>query len=149
MKMRSCFVSNSSSSCFIVDSSSVGWVKQKIIETVASFLDDKEGQDTERHINEVKTVLDRDFNIFQLDRRMPKKELSRLMCWTNPSNYVNENDWGKVMVVDQDENTLDWTFGDDGKGNSASSAVMDAFGKWFLRLEPDSRSWQDVMSDDD
>ena len=113
MKIRSCFVSNSSASCFIVDSRSVGWVKAAMIES---------------------------FAVFQLDRSMPKNELRRLMCWAKIEDYVNESDWGKVMVVDQDENSLQRMFGYDKSLCTAEDAVCRTFDVWPIHLEPDSRT---------
>ena len=41
MKHRTCFVSNSSTSSFIVDASSISEAKEKLAEIIALFLDEK------------------------------------------------------------------------------------------------------------
>ena len=148
MKIRSCFVSNSSASCFIVDSRSVGWVKAAMIDTIAAFLDEKDGEDTSLHSEQARDLLARSFAVFQLDRSMPKNELRRLMCWAKIEDYVNEGDWGKVMVVDQDENSLQRMFGYDKSLCTAEDAVCRTFDVWPIRLEPDSRTWQEFMEDE-
>ena len=138
MKTRASFVSNSSSSCFIVKYGSVDDARKTFVESVAEFLDSKEGEDTERHIQQAKDFLDNSFiRIFKLDKEMPRRELQKLMCWAKIEDYVDESDWDSVMVVDQDENTLEWKFGYDEKGDSAVDYVCRAFGSWPVRLEPD------------
>ena len=111
MKARTSFVSNSSSSCFIVDCGDAGQVERTMAKAIAGFLDERDGQDSDAHFAKALNAVRHDFDIFVLDRKMPKKRLQKRLHYAVVENYVKEDDWGKVMVADRFENSLDARFG--------------------------------------
>ena len=101
MKTRSCFVSNSSSSSFIIDAPDKDKAKDVLVECIAKFLDERETH--ERHVrlaeefiaNEMETGR---LKLAELDEKMTHQELCRLTWQDYPR--IDEKDNGKVLMVD-------------------------------------------------
>ena len=109
MKKRTCFVSNSSTSSFIVDASSVNEAKAKLAECIARHLDEKATH--ERHLQIAKEFIEREcraetLEFAKLDDTLTFRDL-RLLLWTDsPESVVKDSDRGKVVMADHKRNSI-------------------------------------------
>ena len=109
MKKRTCFVSNSSTSSFIVDASSVNEAKAKLAECIARHLDEKATH--ERHLQIAKEFIEREcraetLEFAKLDDTLTFRDLC-LLLWTDyPERLVKESDRGKVVMADHERNSI-------------------------------------------
>ena len=109
MKERTCFVSNSSTSSFIVDASSVNEAKAKLAECIAKHLDEKATH--ERHLQIAKEFIEREcraetLEFAKLDDTLTFRDLC-LLLWTDyPERLVKESDRGKVVMADHERNSI-------------------------------------------
>ena len=109
MKHRTCFVSNSSTSSFIVDASSTSEAKEKLAEIIALFLDEKATH--ESHVKMAREFIEREcraenLEFAKLDDTLTFRDLC-LLLWTDwPENIVHDEDKGKVVMADHERNSI-------------------------------------------
>lgn len=109
MKIRSCFVSNSSSSSFVLDAASIEEAKEAVAECIAKFLDQKATH--ERHLQQAREFLEDRIRLdkivfFRNDGSIPFKELSELLWTGSPESVLTESDRGKVVMVDHEKDSI-------------------------------------------
>lgn len=109
MKARTSFVSNSSTSSFIVNASSVSEAKERLIESIASFLDKKATH--ENHVKIAREFVEREcraenIEFAKLDDTLTFRDLRHLL-WTDwPENIVKDEDKGKVVMADHERSSI-------------------------------------------
>lgn len=109
MKARKSFVSNSSTSSFIVNASSVNDAKERLVESIASFLDEKATH--ESHVKIAREFVEREcraenIEFAKLDDTLTFRDLRHLL-WTDwPENIVKDEDKGKVVMADHERNSI-------------------------------------------
>ena len=126
MKFRTCFVSNSSSSSFILNAGSIEEAKEMLAECIAKFLDQKETH--EKHLRQAREFLNNRLRLdaiamFKHDGSHSFNELSKMLWTDSPERILKDDDKGKIVMVDHD------------RGDSITS--------WFV----DEESWKDYDSD--
>lgn len=104
MKLRTCFVSNSSSSSFVLDAASIEEAKEAVAECIAKFLDQKATH--ERHLRQAREFLNDRIVFFRNDESIPFKELSKLLWTPSPGSILTESDRGKMVMVDHERNSI-------------------------------------------
>ena len=101
MKCRTCFVSNSSSSSFIINTPDKDKARNLLVECIAKFLDERETH--ERHVRLAEEFIAQEMEagrlkLAELDEKMTHQELRRLTWQDYPR--IDEKDNGKVLMVD-------------------------------------------------
>ena len=104
MKCRTCFVSNSSSSSFIINVSDKEKARSLLVECIAKFLDERETH--ERHVRLAEEFIAQEMEagrlkLAELDEKMTHQELRRLTWQDYPR--IDEKDNGKVLMVDYEQ----------------------------------------------
>ena len=101
MKFRTCFVSNSSSSSFIIDASSVDEARQKLVDCLVQFLDERESH--ERHVKAAEEYVSNSLTgkricLIKLDESLSAEKLQEATWgdWTE----VGDDSRGKVLMAD-------------------------------------------------
>lgn len=129
MKTRTCFVSNSSSSSFIVfNASTVDDAKSMLAECIARFLDRKATH--ERHLQEAMDFIEDGIQLgklafFKNDGSMSGRELSEIL-WTDiPEGVLSEDDKGKMVMVDRDYDSIAGEFAESETWEEDEKMIMD------------------------
>jgi hypothetical protein len=129
MKIRTCFVSNSSSSSFIVfNASTVDGAKSMLAECIARFLDRKATH--ERHLQEAMDFIEDRIQLgklafFKNDGSRPGKELSEIL-WTDiPESILSEDNKGKMVMVDRDYDSIAGEFAESETWEEDEKMIID------------------------
>ncbi len=129
MKARTCFVSNSSSSSFIVfNASTVDGAKSMLAECIARFLDRKATH--ERHLQEAMDFIEDRIQLgklafFKNDGSRSDKELSENL-WTDiPEGVLSEDNKGKMVMVDRDYDSIAGEFAESETWEEDEKMIID------------------------
>lgn len=109
MKARISFVSNSSTSSFIVNAASVSEAKEKLVESIALFLDEKATH--ESHVKKAREFVEREcraenIEFAKLDDTLTFQDMCYLL-WTDwPERIIKDEDKGRVIMADHERNSI-------------------------------------------